>query len=104
MASSQKFLSLEASASAHADERAPAGGQPCAYQHKQRIVAERAAVLAHCDTERADLVTVCRIEQARKNREHGSNEIHRTPPCAPTGRRHCHPASNDLGFDVASAT
>src|SRR5882757_4299793 len=68
--------------SADADERAPACRETCARQDEQRIVAERAAILAHRDTEGADLMMACRIEQARQDCEHGSNEKHRWPPCA----------------------
>ena len=83
-------------ASADADECAPACRETCARQDEQRVVAERAAILAHRDTQRADLMMACRIEQARQDREHGSNEKHRWPPCALTGVRFANPASSDF--------
>src|SRR6267142_5148375 len=76
MPSSPKYAGFRTSASAHADECAPARSQPGSDQHEQRIVAKRAAVLAHRYTQRTDLVMARRIEQARQNREYGSNEKH----------------------------
>src|SRR5260370_18519455 len=61
------------SASAHANECAPKRGKTGANEHEKRIVAKRAAGLAHRDTERADRVMARGIETSCQNRGHGSS-------------------------------
>jgi len=81
---------------AHADECTPAGSQPCSYKYEQRIVAKRAAILAHRYTQRADLVTARRVKQARQNREHGSNEKHPKASLRSVGPRVAASTANDF--------
>src|SRR5437879_13599511 len=75
--SSRKLAKFAASVSADTHKAAPQRGEPGGRQNEKRAVTERAAVLAHGNAKRTDLVTACRIEQARQDREHGSGEIGR---------------------------
>jgi hypothetical protein len=88
-------------ASAYADECAPARSQSSGDQHEKWIVAKRAAILAHRNAQRADLVTACCIEQARQNREHGSNEEHPTASLRSVGPQVAPSAAQRFCFDVA---
>ncbi|WP_190241804.1 hypothetical protein [Bradyrhizobium algeriense] len=91
---------LRTSASAHADECAPARSQPGSDQHEQRIVAKRAAVLAHRYAQRTDLVMARRIEQARQNREHGSNEKHLKASLRSVGPRVAPSTAQQFSFSM----
>ncbi len=61
MDSGQRF---NVRASADADETAPQRSEPRGSQNEKRVVTERAAVLAHGNADRTDLMTACRIKQA----------------------------------------
>ena len=54
-------------ASADADEHAPGGREAGSYQDKGRAVAERAAVAAHLDAERSNLMIARGVKQARED-------------------------------------
>jgi hypothetical protein len=45
-----------------------------------RIIAEGAAVAAHLDAKRADLVIARGVEQSGHNDQYGSDEVHRRSP------------------------
>src|SRR5580693_7200511 len=77
------MLDARCCASADADEGAPGGGEAGKYQDNERIVAEGAAIAAHLDAERSNLVIARGIEQARQDGQCGGGEIHLVSPGLP---------------------
>src|SRR5437588_10627458 len=70
-------------ASANADEGAPDGRGAGTQQDKVRIVAECAAIAAHLDAERSNLMIARGVKQPRQYGQHGCGEIHPISPGMP---------------------
>jgi hypothetical protein len=60
----------------YAHERAPERGENGADENPARVIAKRAAILAHMVAERADLMMIGGVKQARQHKQHCGHKIH----------------------------
>ena len=61
---------------AHADERAPSGRKGGSDQHVRRMIAERAAILAHLRAYGADFMMARGVKQAGENSKGRGDVVH----------------------------
>jgi hypothetical protein len=60
----------------NAHERTPERGEDGADENPARVIAKRTAISAHMVAERADLMMISGVKQARQHKQHCGHKIH----------------------------